>query len=73
MQGSPCAHTSKLWMMVTTAPPAKSMTPAMCVGVSTVMTVPFFGWLVMVRSGNVMRADPVTRFTGPSRFTRAVR
>ena len=60
-------------MIVPTAPLAKSITPATCVGTSTVIVVPALGWLVMVRSGKVIRAEPVTRRTGPSRFTSAVR
>ena len=34
---------------------------------------PNFGALVMVRSGNVIRVEPVTRFAGPIRATSAVR
>ena len=40
--------------MVPTAPLAKSMTPATWVGTSTLIIVPYFGWLVMVRSGKVI-------------------
>jgi len=32
--------------------------PVTCVGVSTVMTCPAFGWLPITRSENVARADP---------------
>ena len=45
----------------------------MCVGTSTVITSPRFGSLVTILSGKVMRVEPVTRFTGPTMFTRAVR
>ena len=58
---------------VPTAPDAKSNTPATWVGVSTLIRCPKFGWLVTRRSGKVMRADPVTRLTGPRRLTSAVR
>ena len=55
------------------APLANSSTPAMCVGVSTLTTLPFFGSLVIVRSGNVMRVLAATRLTGPMRLISAVR
>ena len=55
------------------APLANSITPATCVGVSTLMTLPFCGSLVMVRSGNVMRVQAVTRLIGPMRLISAVR
>ena len=72
MGGRLCAQTSKLVMMVPTAPPAKSMTPAMWVGVSTMMVWPDRGWLVIRRSGNDIWADPVTRF-GAGRGARSGR
>ncbi len=43
------------------------------VGVFTWIFWPCFGWLVMVRSGKVIRAEPVTRRIGPIRLTSAVR
>jgi hypothetical protein len=55
------------------APEAKSSTAARCVGVSTAMRSPARGWLRIVRSGKVIRAEPVTRRTGPSSETKAVR
>ena len=48
------AQTSKLVMIVPTAPLAKSITPATCVGTSTLIFVPYFGSLVIVRSGKVI-------------------
>ena len=72
MGGCTPAQTSKLVTMVPTAPLAKSITPATWVGTSTLIFVPFFGWLVMIRSGNVMRAEPVTRLTAPISDTSAV-
>ena len=73
MWGSSLAHTSKLVIRVPTAPPANSMIPTTCVGVLTLMRVPNLGWLPTTRSGKVILAEAVTFFTGPSRFTRAVR
>ena len=73
MRGRLAAHTSKLVMIVATAPPAKSNTPATCVGVSTTICWPCCGPLPIVRSGKEMRAEPVTRTIGPSRLTSAVR
>ena len=55
------------------APLANSSRPATCVGVSTLMTVPFSGSLVTVRSGKVMRVQAATRLTGPRRLISAVR
>ena len=55
------------------APFAKSITPVMCVGVSTLIFLPISALLVAVRSGNVIRVEPVTRLMGPIKFTSAVR
>ena len=73
MRGRLWPHTSKLVMIVPTAPEAKSSTPATWVGTSTVIFVPFFGSLVISRSEKLIRAEPVTRRTGPSMLTSAVR
>ena len=73
MVGRCAPHTSKLVMIVPTAPAAKSITPATCVGTSTFTVRMRFGSLVIVRSGKLVRADPATRDSGPSRVTSAVR
>ena len=65
-------QTSKLVTIDATAPLAKSITPATKVGISTLIFVPKCGWLVMSRSAKVIRAEPVTRLTGPRSDTKAV-
>ncbi len=60
-------------MIVPIAPLANCSVLAMCVGVSTSMTVPYRGLLVMVRCGKVIAASPETRRTGPIILTNAVR
>ena len=45
----------------------------MWVGVSTSIVVPARGWLVIVRLGKLIRAEPVTRCTGPRSVVKAVR
>jgi hypothetical protein len=45
----------------------------MWVGVFTLMLVPARGSLVIVRSGNVTRADAVTLLTGPARVVSAAK
>ena len=47
--------------MVPTAPPVKSITPAIWVGVFTLIRVPCLGLLVIVRSGKEICAEPVAR------------
>ena len=59
--------------MVPIAPLANLSVLDTWVGVSTSIFVPYFGSLVIRRSGNVMRASPETLVTGPIKLTRAVR
>ena len=73
MRGKVVAQTSKLVTNVATAPPAKSSTPLMWVGVSTWITCPRLSSLPITRSGNEIWAEDVTRTTGPSRAISAVR
>ena len=65
---------ARLVLLAQTRPVNGHTTPlAVHVGQSTVIDAPALGWLVIVRSGNVIRADPVTRRIGPIRLTSAVR
>ena len=73
MRGTSAAHTSKLVISVPTAPLAKSSTAATWVGARTVIIVPYFGWLEIMRSGKLIWAEAVTRRTGPSMAISVVR
>ena len=67
-----CRGTSKLMVIDTAAPLAKSSAPVTWVATSTGMRVPASGLLVTTRSARVRVATPLTLATGPSRLTRSV-
>jgi hypothetical protein len=73
MRGRSAAHTSKLIISVVIAPPSCSSTPATCVRTSTGNSVPARGPLPITRVARGDDARPVTRRTGPSNVTSAVR
>ncbi|MCY1251128.1 hypothetical protein D9M72_648500 [compost metagenome] len=65
-----CDQTSQLADSVIVAPFTNSSSAWMLVGVSTGMTSPLRGSLVMVRVGLAIDDSAATRFTGPMRLIR---
>ena len=65
-------HTSNDMIIVPIAPLRNFIVPAMWVGTSTSIFVPFFGSEVMVRCANVFFVKPATLSTGPMSWMRSV-